>query len=591
LITLDTTRTDSLSCYSENGADTPNLDRLAEEGVMFTNARCQVPLTLPSHTSILTGTNPSYHGVHHHPGFVSDKLTTLAELMKDRGYLTSAFISAAVLDSMFNLDQGFDYYYDQLGGGAGTPQRRADETIAYTTAWLETHRNEPFFAWLHLYDPHTPYSPPEPFSKEYKDPYLGEVAYMDSEIGKLLEFLKEENLYDNTLIIAVADHGEAFGEHSELEHGYFIYGTTIDIPLIMWCPGLLPEGTVIDGMVRSIDIMPTVLDIYGIKAPDDCEGINLLPVIYGDEELPQLESYTESFFINQLFGWAKLTGIEKGEYKFINTPQPELYNLKKDPEENNNIISNHIDLIDKYQTMIEDILKKPSLEASGQIDMETQSKLSSLGYISSGNIKSSDYENIDPKSKIEILKKFFLFKDYLYNMNFNKAEEIARELIRMDDRLAIVYENLGTVYQNEGRFDEAIEMYKTCLKLNPKSGVSAVNIGNIYLYNMNNIKDAEKHYIYTLDNIYDDQQAVVASLVGLASIAEIRNDYNKMQSHLKKALEINEDDIGANYLMISASVMNKNKEGVLHYCEKILKLTPPEDERHQKATLILSQFK
>jgi len=267
LVTLDTTRADRIGCYGYEEAKTPNMDSLALDGVVFSNAYCQVPLTLPSHCSILTGTYPLYHQVHNN-GFyyLSPSCLTLAEILKERGFKTAAFVSSFTVDSRFGIDQGFDFYDDKFMEEEilknFTSERKAEKVFASFSNWLDENYRQKFFCWIHFFDPHVPYDPPPPFKEEFSGrPYDGEIAYMDHYIGKMLEKIKEKNIADNTLIILAGDHGEAFGEKNEVDHGFFIYDVTLRVPLIFYSQNYLPKGLAVNARVRLIDIMPSILEM------------------------------------------------------------------------------------------------------------------------------------------------------------------------------------------------------------------------------------------------------------------------------------------------------------------------------------------
>jgi len=283
LVTLDTTRADRIGCYGYQEARTPNLDYLASNGVLFLNAYCQVPLTCPSHCSILTGTYPVYHQVRNNGTYyLSPELKTLAEALKEKGLKTAAFVSSFTVDSRFGLDQGFDIYSDQFSPDqtfkALNSERKAEKAFAPFSRWLEDNIAGPFFAWVHFFDPHLPYDPPSPYREQFLDePYDGEIAYMDVYIGKIVDRLREYNLLQHTLIILAGDHGEAFGEKQEKGHGVFVYESTMRVPLIFFSEQSLPKGKVVNSRVRLIDLMPSILDMLDVPQPEDIQGTSLLP--------------------------------------------------------------------------------------------------------------------------------------------------------------------------------------------------------------------------------------------------------------------------------------------------------------------------
>ncbi|MBM3285391.1 MAG: sulfatase, partial [Candidatus Aminicenantes bacterium] len=334
LITIDTLRADRLSCYGSDRVETRTIDGLAGKGVLFTRAFAHTPTTLPSHTNILLGTTPLVHGVHDNANFIVDKkFPNLATHLKSYGYATGAFVGAFPLDSRFGLTQGFDVYDDNYGTPASQEftfvERKAEVVVEQALAWLnERRQNQKWFLWIHCFDPHQRYLPPEPFLSQYRDrPYDGEIAYVDFALKKLFAYLGERDLARNTLIVFTGDHGESLGEHGESTHGYFAYNATIRIPLLIAFPGVR-QGRV-DQNVAHIDIFPTVCDVLGIEKPGFLQGVSLLPAING-KKLPGRRIYFESLYPYFSRGWAPLQGYIEGKEKFIETPNPEVYDLEAD---------------------------------------------------------------------------------------------------------------------------------------------------------------------------------------------------------------------------------------------------------------------
>ena len=365
LITIDTLRPDHVGCYGYKQIKTPNIDALATDGTRFDRAFAVVPVTLPSHTSILTGTYPMFSGMH---DFSGNKLSplqpTLASILKQAGYRTGAVIAAAVLDSRFGLNQGFDFYYDHFDfnrldeANLDEMERPGNLVADVALNWLEKdertkNSQRKFFLWMHLYDPHAPYHPPEPYAREYAaHPYDGEIAFADEQVGRLVRFLKEKGIYQNTIIVLCGDHGEGLGEHGEKTHGFFIYNATMHVPLIIRLPdelpGQAPEKTVARTLadpVSLVDLMPTVLAALGLQVPSQVQGRNLLPEIRSDSTAPDAQAYRdrtlygETFLPRIHFDWSELRGSENTKYHFIDAPRPELYDLAKDPGELHNLFT------------------------------------------------------------------------------------------------------------------------------------------------------------------------------------------------------------------------------------------------------------
>src|SRR5262245_14203684 len=341
LITIDTLRADHLGCYGRADASTPAIDRLAKEGVLFEQASTCVPLTLPSHASILTGTYPAFHGAHNNGSYkVDDSAVMLAEVLRERGHRTGAVIGAFPLASRFGLAQGFDTYDDTLPqereGQIGYRQRPADQVSGAGLRWLESTGGKPFFLWLHYFDPHVPYAPPEPFTARFRGrPYDGEIAFVDEQVGRVLERIRRPDLASNTLVVLMSDHGEGLGEHGEWTHGVFLYESTLRVPLVLALPGVVPAGRRVGQPVRSIDVLPTVLELLGVPAPGDVQGESLRPLYDGGAAPPRFV-LAETKAPRENYAWSDLDAIRVGGLKFIRAPRAELYDLSVDPGETEN---------------------------------------------------------------------------------------------------------------------------------------------------------------------------------------------------------------------------------------------------------------
>jgi arylsulfatase A-like enzyme/Tfp pilus assembly protein PilF len=475
LISIDTIRPDRLSCYSTAFVQTPNIDRLAARGNVFERAFAHNPTTLPSHANILLGTTPLHHGVHDNSKFkVADEFLTIAEYLKDLRYATGAFIGAFPLDSRFGLAQGFDVYDESYPSDSSTkfaaPERRAEEVIKRAIEWISGQRSN-WFSFVHLWDPHTPYSPPEPFKTQYKeDPYSGEAAYVDSELGKLFDFMEQNDLFPNTLVILTGDHGESLGEHGELTHSYFAYNSTMWVPLIISAPGLDPGRT--DVYVCHADIFPTVCDILQTDKLPVLQGISLLPAMRG-KNIKNRSIYIESLdpFYNR--GAAPLRGfIERGK-KFLDSPVPEFYDLEKDFHEKNNEIQK-IDVAEKKKKLndlMENFSSSPVGSTPSQLDQEALRRLRSLGYVSSAQsrLKESYGPADDLKTILPYQKKLdaaiTLFDEGQMDDSIRLLEEIISE--KKDMVRAYIY--LFSLFQAKGQPEKALELLEEGYQHNPEN--------------------------------------------------------------------------------------------------------------------------
>jgi arylsulfatase A-like enzyme len=387
IITLDTTRADRLSPYGLMDVSMPALERLAREGVVFDQAMSVAPLTLPAHASLFTGLIPPNHGVRDNADeALATAETTLAELLQARGFKTAAFIGSTVLDPDRGLAQGFDTYRGMDSKDRRTPatrQRRADEVIGDATRWLDEVGDSPFFVWTHLYDPHRPYDPPEPFRSRLADAYVGEIAFADSQIGRLLDAMDERHLLERTIVIVVGDHGESLGEHGERDHGIFLYDSVLRVPLLVRAPGLAPRR--VSALVRLTDVMPTVLDLLDMPEPS-MDGVSLVELLNGRRQSLDLVAYAESLYPERR-GWSPLRALSDGRFKLIDAPRPELYDLERDPFEQQNIY-------DDRRTMAEAIGRRLQVLARGRAARtapstlasatpELRERLGALGYVGS----------------------------------------------------------------------------------------------------------------------------------------------------------------------------------------------------------------
>lgn len=415
LITIDTLRADRLSCYSNKYVQTPNLDRLAQEGVLFESCICQTPLTLPAHATILSGTYPLYHQVRDNGGFVvPQKLLLLSEILRKYDYSSSAFVAAYVLHSKWGLNRGFDVYSDTFKQNSEDKiisldeiQKRASEVLRGASAWLAKKKDKKFFSWIHLYDPHAPYDPPSPFKEKYaRRPYEGEAAYTDEELGKFFAFLKKEGLWDNTLIVVTGDHGESLWEHKEETHGFFVYDSAVWVPLVIKAPIVFPVSRV-KNVVEHVDVVPTILGMLDIPIPESVQGKSLLGLMWAKEQNWPDTAFTETFYPRLHFGWSELSAMYHQNWKYILAPTEELYDLSKDRAEKENLTRRSDSQAAKMRAALEKFSREKSQgaltpQANQRLDRESIKKLASLGYISSFSDVGQRKDLADPKEKIKV---------------------------------------------------------------------------------------------------------------------------------------------------------------------------------------------
>ncbi|HEY2090427.1 MAG TPA: sulfatase-like hydrolase/transferase [Thermoanaerobaculia bacterium] len=465
LVTIDTLRADSLGFAGKADVKTPFLDSLAARGVVFMNAHAHNVITLPSHVNILTGLYPFQHGVRENAGFTLDpKTPTVATLLKPLGYTTGAFVGAFPLDSRFGLNQGFDTYDDNYGKGESSidfvvPERRAEAVLKAATAWWASRDHQKRFMWVHLYDPHAPYHPPEPFLSEYRGKeYLGEIAYVDSQLAAQLGPILQAD--PDALLIVTGDHGEALGDHGELTHGLFAYESTLKIPLIVAGAGLTHR--VENGYVRHVDIVPTILAAIGAKAPANLRGAPLTASI------GSRDSYFEALSASINRGWAPLTGVIHNSEKYIDLPIPELYDLPRDPKETNNLREERRRDVEAARVLLEPMKIAPGARI---VDADTVAKLRSLGYISgSGGGKKNFTVADDPKNLVGLDNKMHEAIDAFERHDPQRGLELSREVVTERPGMLAGREIYAFMLRENEHAPEAIEQLEMIVR-DPSSNI------------------------------------------------------------------------------------------------------------------------
>lgn len=465
LVTIDTWRADRFGLFDTGHVKTPQLDALARRGTTFRYAFTHAPLTLPAHATLLTGTVPPFHGVEDNNGFrLDDKFQTLAEYLGGRGYDTAAFVGSFVLSRIFGLAQGFTVYEEP-------PQDeiRAAEGVGRFLGWLEGRKGKKWFAWLHLWDPHTPYAPPPPYDREYgADPYSGEVAYVDAQLGRVWAALQAKGLLDDTCIVISGDHGESLGEHGEYEHGYFAYNSTLHVPLIVCAPGV--KARIDNTYVSLVDVFPTVCDLIGLPRPGQLQGASLLPLLQGKSR-PERPIYFEARMAYHSKGWAPLQGIIDRHDKFIDLPIPEAYRLDEDFQEKHNVVS-RIRLNEwrgKLQQVIGGLSGTERGSSQAQWGREINQRLRTFGYLSGfKQEKKAKYTREDDLKVLLPIQNLLRDAEELVKTGSTQAaEQKFREAIRRKPELVAAYIRLAEMLRDLHRAPEAVESLRVGLKAVP----------------------------------------------------------------------------------------------------------------------------
>lgn len=558
LITIDTLRPDHLSCYGYERLRTPNIDALVADGVLFEKAYTAVPITLPSHGSLLTGTYPMYTGLHDFSGNrLNPQQPTLATVLRRRGYATGAVVGAAVLDSRFGLDSGFDFYYDNfdfnrmLETNLDAMERPGNVVADEALAWLRKNAHRRFLLWMHLYDPHHPYNPPAPYDQQYKDsPYDGEIAFADAQVGRLISYLKQQGLYGRTLIVLAGDHGEGLGEHGEKTHGFFIYNTTMHVPLIVKPAGrdaTAPKR--IAEPVNLVDVLPTTLELLKLPVPAEVQGRSLLPLFQGKSSERTSHLYGESFLPRLHFNWSELRGIQVENYHFIDAPKPELYDLSADPGERTNLFEQKPAVASELQKKLADVIRnysagKEMAEKTG-LDPSMAERLQALGYAAfsgGGNPTISNRELPDPKDRIQMY-------------------ELVSEALNLSQR---------------GRYDESIANLKAAVEIEPTSVPTHYLLGLNY-YRKQEWANAAQEFELVLKSSPDYTLAVFNLGLAKARLGE-REEASRL---LRRTLELDPNNFTAAFDLGALLIQMGRAEESLEAFRQTLKILPTFGPAHR----------
>jgi arylsulfatase A-like enzyme len=483
IVTIDTLRADRVGIYAlRQGSgpvarvETPNIDRLAREGAWAPQADVQAPMTRPSHVSLFTGRYPAEHGIRDNISQpLAPEVPVLAEAFHQAGHPTAAFVSSAVLDRQSGLARGFDVYADRFENGAD--RRSGDRTVADAIGWLKTHPG--FFAWVHLFEPHAPYEPPEPYASRYPGrPYDGAVAWADELVGRLTGALRDTGALDSTLVIVTSDHGESLGDHGEDTHGYFVYESTLHVPLVCRGPGVTP-GTIVTNVVRTVDLYPTILALAGLPSPAQISGRSLVPALNG-ATMNDESSFAESLTPLLHYGWSDLRAVRDGRWKYILAPKPELYDLQNDPGETTNIAATDATHAAVLRDAIEGLLKQqaaaPTSPAAG-IPADVQERLGALGYVGPGRPISpkpdgekTDRAKADPKDQLAEYKSLSAaMQDALIAIRAARFADAVPKLQDVEQRVDSyeVHYYLGRAYAGMQRFRDAATEFEAATKRLP----------------------------------------------------------------------------------------------------------------------------
>jgi arylsulfatase A-like enzyme/tetratricopeptide (TPR) repeat protein len=621
LITIDTVRADHIGCYGTNEVQTPTIDALARDGTMFERAISQVPLTWPSHAVILTGTYPFQNGVQDFTGQpLAPQFRSVAQAFKQHGYATGAVVSAFVLDRSWGLARGFDFYDDAFSPeqfqkrDSGLVDRKAGESINHAIKWLNQGMHRPFFFWLHLYDPHSPYDPPEPFHTQYRDhPYDGEIAYADHELGRLIIWLKSNQLYDRTMIVLLSDHGESLGDHGEKEHGFFVYNSTVHVPLIVKPAARRFRPIRVSRPVETTAVAPALLASTGIK--DGIEKQFNSRGLLGTGTDKEDSSYSETFYPLNSFGWSPLHALETSRYHYIDAPEPELYDLSSDPAEKTNVIASQSAtaavLKEKLHSLMQHNPYKPPEGGNSNLSPDALEKLRALGYVAYHSPVSPEALAAglpDPKSKLEAFNSILAAEDAFHASDFDKGQQLLAKVREQDPKMYLVPFMLGEAANARKDWEEAESEFRKCLELNANFDQAMTGLSRVLMYQnkdeeakqwaRNALKYNPENYRawYQLGFIEakTDKQAAIADYEKAVAIqgnfAPLRRDlgllyfqqqnYPEAVKHLTKAAELGMNEAPLwNVLGIAYSRSSRLLKAIESY-KRALKVDPDLAEAH-----------
>jgi len=585
LITLDTTRADHLGCYGYETAKTPHIDSLAQEGIRFARAYCPAPLTLPSHCSIMSGLYPASHGVHNNGHIILPGINMLAEILKDLNFNTAAFVSSFSVDSRFGIDQGFDVYDDTFQSNqplkSPNAERRAEETFFRFSRWLEKNWQSKFFAWIHYFDPHLPYNPPLSYKEEFnRNLYDGEIAYMDHYVGAAIELLEAKGIIEKTIIIVAGDHGEGLGDKVETGHGIFLYEETLRVPLIFYNLKVFPRSQVIESMVRLIDVPPTILEIIGqsVEAAG-MQGQSLVPWLKGTNK-QDIDSLIETFYPRDNFGWSELVGLVSDQWKFIQAPQCELYDLKNDPTEEINLYGQSLKKTREMTKKLEQVLLGLSLESKsseGQTTAKTEDleKLRSLGYLSFAPAKPGSVFP-DPKEKINLLRLIQQAQKFELEERFPEAEKAYSQILKDIPDSPEAYVNLAITQARQNKYDLAVETLKQGMVRIENSEVLSVRLGHTYLV-MGKFQEA----LESMEKALSINPQNINALTICASILESIDKKEESRFYYERALAIEPENQQLRTSFAANLASGGKLEEAIKVYETLIKDFPEEQAYYQ----------
>jgi len=611
LITLDTTRADRMGFLGSKRGLTPNLDILARQSVVFTHAYSQVPITTASHATILTGTYPQFHQVNDFGVPLAAELPYAPALLHAQGYHTAAFVGSLVLDPETRSAPGFERGFDVFDAGFHrrrvgedryqSIERRAGEVIGRALDWLTAHQQGPFFVWVHLYDAHDPYDPPEPYKTRYaSSPYDGEIAYEDAAVGKFISWLHYRGLYDNALIAVMADHGESLGEHGETTHGIFLYDETIRVPLMFKLPQERSAGSRIDTRAQLVDVLPTILQTAGITVPEAVQGESLLglspaaaPKIAGgkpkappsrvSQPFVDRPAYAESDYPHRTFGWSTLRALRTGKYLFVEAPRTELYDQTADAKADKNLAPTSTAVATTLAGQLEAFRAKTSTTKEAPKvapDPGLQERLAALGYVATDSTSSSmpgiKETGADPKDKVEVVNLLHRAEMDKEESRFAEAVPLLEKVIALEPALPITYLQLGTALTSLKDFEKAVPVLRKAAEMRPDLTIPRYQLG-IALFETGDIPGAITQLEVAVSRSPQWPEALFLLGTAYARADRVPDAISKY----KKVIELRPKHYGAYLLLGRALTISGDTEAAIAPLNKAIELQPDSAEPHR----------
>jgi choline-sulfatase len=542
LISIDTLRADHLPAYGYRKISTPAIDTLAADGTVFERAYSHSPQTLPAHVSLLSGRLPFETGVRDNVGFaVKTGERLLPQMLRERGFTTAGVVSAYTLRRETGIDRGFDFFDDGTVPGveASTAlpalQRDGAESEAIAEQWLDEQKSSRVFLFLHLYEPHTPYAPPA----EYADysPYDGEIAYADEIVGRLIRYLKSHQLYDRSTIVLVSDHGEGLGDHGEQQHGLFVYAEAIRVPLIVKQAGGVGAGRRVGDVVQQVDLVPTILNFARAPVPGNLRGRSLESVLEGNGRLEPRTVYSEAMFGFYHFGWAPITALTDQRYRYIRAPRAELYDLRADPRELDNIVEGHEQVRKTLNGGLEKLTAGRPAPSPRDVSAEERELFDAVGYVGSHvDSKTTVGDDLpDPKDNTQVLEVFRQAAQLAAEGRFTPSIEALHRVTREDPTMADAWRQLGRVAARAGRLEQAVLAFERSAALVPDDAGSLISAASLLL-RLGRLEEAQREAEKAVAQASERSWASVASEQVLAKVLVARKDYDGAREHAANAV-------------------------------------------------------